>query len=150
VAVYTAAGGQEMLQRIVTAMNRLSRQLDVVYRRQFELLGISSGDWNVLQSVALEGGAGSTPSRLAERGGVSPSTMTHRLDRLVARGLILRRPDPTNRTRMRVQLTEQGWELFRQAIRDAEVVESRIIAPLGDAERLTLAQLLEKLVAGAA
>ena len=74
--------------------------------------------------------------------------MTHRLDRMVERGLVTRAPDPDNRTRIRVQLAKGGWELFRQAILDAEVVESRILSPLTADERRQLADLLEKVVAG--
>jgi DNA-binding MarR family transcriptional regulator len=149
VAVYTAVGGQETVQRVVTAISRLDRRLDVFYREQFEELKISHGDWTVLSTLAIEGrGEGSTPSKLADIGGVSPSTMTHRLDKMAERGLIVRSPDPDNRTRIRVHLGEAGWELFRRAILDAEVVESRILSPLTGAERRQLAALLEKVVAG--
>ena len=74
--------------------------------------------------------------------------MTHRLDRMVERGLVERSPDPDNRTRIRVQLADGGWELFRRAVLDAEVVESRILSPLTNDERAQLAALLEKVVAG--
>ena len=150
VAVYTAAGGEQTVQRVVTAISRLGRRLDVYYRDQFDELGISPGEWSVLQAVALDGrsGTGVTPSRLADLGGVSPSTMTHRLDRMVARGLITRSPDPDNRTRTRVLLTQAGWELFRSAVLDANLVEADILSPLTDKERKQLATLLEKVVAG--
>ncbi len=149
VALYTAAGGQETVQRVVTALSRLSRRLDVFYRDQFVDLGISAGEWTVLQAVALAGPAvGSTPSKLADLAGVSPSTMTHRLDKMAERGLLLRSPDPNNRTRITVTLTDAGWELFRQAVLDAESIESDILAPLGESERDQLATLLEQLIAG--
>jgi DNA-binding MarR family transcriptional regulator len=149
VAVYTAAGGQETVQRVVTAISRLGRRLDVFYREQFEELSISHGEWTVLSTLAIEGReGGSTPSKLADICGVSPSTMTHRLDKMAERDLIVRAPDPENRTRIRVLLGDDGWELFRRAILDAEVVESRILSPLTGAERRQLAALLEKVVAG--
>ncbi len=74
--------------------------------------------------------------------------MTHRLDRMVARELVVRSPDPANRTRIQVTLAPAGWELFRRSILDAEVVESRILSPLSADERAQLAALLEKVVAG--
>jgi DNA-binding MarR family transcriptional regulator len=147
VAAYTAAGAQETVQRVVTALSRLSRRLDVYYRRQFEELDIGPAEWSVLSSLAVEGQDGSTPSRLAELGGVSRSTMTHRLDRMVQRGLVARAPDPGNRTRMRITMTVDGWELFRRAVLDAEVVESRLLSALDERERRQLASLLDKLVA---
>jgi DNA-binding MarR family transcriptional regulator len=149
VALYTEAGAQDTVQRVVTAISRLGRRLDVFYRDQFEELHISHGEWTVLSTLAVEGRDGSsTPSKLADVGGVSPSTMTHRLDRMAERGLIARTPDRDNRTRIRVQLADAGWELFRRAILDAEVVESRILSPLSAEERRQLAALLEKVVAG--
>ena len=149
VALYTAAGGQETVQRVVTALSRLNRRLDVFYREQFLELGLSHGEWTVLQAVALEGPAlGSTPSRLADIAGLSPSAMTHRLDRMAARSLIARTPDPDNRTRVKITLTDEGWDLFRTAIVDAESVESGLLSPLDEAEQHQLVELLEKLVAG--
>lgn len=149
VRVYTEAGAAETVQRIVTAMSRLSRRLDVFYRSRFDALTISPGEWNVLQAVAIEGrNGGSNPSRLADGCGVSASTMTHRLDKMVERGLVARSPDPDNRTRMRVSLTRGGWDLFRRAVLDAERTETTIFSPLTDAERATLATLLEKALAG--
>jgi DNA-binding MarR family transcriptional regulator len=148
VAVYTAAGGQETVQRVVTAISRVSRGLDVYYRQQLTALGLSHGEWTVLSSLALEGRNGSlTPSRLADVCGVSPSTMTHRLDRMGERGLLTRAVDPDNRTRTRIALATAGWELFRRAVLDADVVEARIVAPLDAAERRQLASLLERVVA---
>ncbi|SOD71291.1 DNA-binding MarR family transcriptional regulator [Jatrophihabitans sp. GAS493] len=149
VAVYTAAGGQESVQRIVTAISRVGRRLDIYYRQQFLDLDISPGEWSVLTSLAVEGPEGhSTPSHLADVCGVSPSTMTHRLDGMVARELVAREPDATNRTRMQVTLTSAGWELFRRAVTEADVVESNLVTPLDDDERRQLAMLLEKIVAG--
>ena len=52
---------------------------------------------------------------------------------------------------MIVSLTRPGWELFRAAVLDAEAEETDVFAPLSDAERATLATLLEKaLAAGSA
>ena len=149
VAMYTAAGGQETVQRVVTAISRLDRRLDVFYREQFVELGLSHGEWTVLQTLALEGpDVGSTPTRLADIAGLSPSAMTHRLDRMAQRGLITRASDPENRTRVKISLTDAGWDLFRSAVVDAESVEASLLAPLDEREQRRLADLLEKLVAG--
>jgi len=149
VRVYTEAGAAETVQRIVTAMSRLSRRLDVFYNERFEALDITRGEWPVLQALAMEGRHGQlNPSRLADAAGVSASAMTHRLDRMVERGLVSRTADPENRTRMLVSLTRTGWDRFREAVLDAETGEAGIFAPLTDAERATLARLLEKALAG--
>lgn len=149
VRVYTEAGAAETVQRIVTAISRLSRRLDVHYHERYDVLDIARGDWPVLQALAMEGRGGhSNPSRLADAAGVSASTMTHRLDRMVERGLVQRAPDPQNRTKMVVSLTRAGWDQFRAAVLDAETEEIDLLSPLTDAERVTLARLLEKALAG--
>ena len=148
VRIYTEAGAAETVQRIVTAISRLSRRLDVFYTERFEALDISRSEWPVLQALAMEGRGGhSNPSRLADVAGVSASTMTHRLDRMVERGLVQRSPDPQNRTKMVVSLTRAGWDRFREAVLDVESEETGIFAPLTEAERTTLAGLLEKAIA---
>jgi DNA-binding MarR family transcriptional regulator len=148
VAGYIAAGADESVQRVVTALTRISKRLDSYYRQQLAELNLQRGDWGVLAELALHSPDGcSTPSRLADVTGVSPSTMTHRLDQLVERGLVGRTPDPENRTRMKVRLTRAGQELFRKSVVDADITESKVLAALDLTERLQLADLLEKVLA---
>jgi len=148
VAGYTAAGADETVQRVVTALNRISKRLDSYYRQQLAELNLQRGDWGVLAELALHSPDGcSTPSWLADVTGVSPSTMTHRLDQLADRGLVKRSPDPDNRTRMKVQLTKLGDSLFRKSVVDADVTEAGVLAALDGAEQEQLANLLEKVLA---
>jgi DNA-binding MarR family transcriptional regulator len=148
VAAYTAAGGDESVQRIVTAISRLNRRLDILYRRHVADLHLNSGEWSVLTNLVLEAVAGTvTTSALAELCGVSASAMTHRLDRMGERGLVERSPDPANRTRSLVRLTTRGRELFREGVLQYNVVEANLLQPLSATERSTLSTLLEKLIA---
>lgn len=147
VAGYTAAGADADVQRVVTALTRISKRLDNYYRQQLAELELHRGDWGVLSELALHSpDSCSTPSRLADVIGVSPSTMTHRLDLLVERGLVHRGPDPDNRTRMKVKLTRAGRDLFRHAVLDADVAESEVLSALSPRERTQLADLLEKVL----
>lgn len=146
VATYVAAGGEESVQRVITAVQGLTKKLDQWYVRQLADLDVSSGEWAVVTSLAKAGEA-LTPSQLAELTNVAPSSMTHRLDKLAERGLVERAADPDNRTRIFVSLTEEGWGLFSQAIRDSDVVESDVLQDLGDEERAELARLLEVVIA---
>ena len=149
VAGYTAAGADETVQRVVTALARVTKRLDGFYRSQLADLNLQRGDWGVLQALSIQSADGcSTPSRLADTVGVSPSTMTHRLDLLAERGLIERTVDPENRTRNRVKVTRAGRELFQRAILDADLVESEVLAALNPADQRRLADLLERVLAG--
>jgi DNA-binding MarR family transcriptional regulator len=147
VGAYVAAGGEESVQRVITAVYSLTRKLDQWYTRQLADLDISHGEWSVLAHLATSDGTPVTPSRLADVANVAASSMTHRLDRMSERGLVRRSPDPANRTRVLVELTDQGWAVFEAAVREANVVESDTLAGLTKEERNQLAGLLEVVIA---
>lgn len=146
VATYVAAGGDESVQRVITAVNSVSRKLEQWYTRQLVDLDLSHGEWSVVAQLATSEGRPVTPSRLADATNVAASSMTHRLDKMTERGLVRRSPDPENRTRVLVELTDQGWELFEAAVREANVVESDVLAGLTRQERGQLAALLEVVI----
>ena len=149
VAAYVAAGADESVQRVVTAVHRLARRLNQWYDRQLADLDITTGEWAVLSELArLPDGDALTPSQLAVSANVAPSSMTHRLDRMVERGLISREPDPGNRTRVLVRMSDAGWALYADAIRESNVVEADLMAGLSAVEVDQLASLLERLIAG--
>lgn len=147
VEVYVAAGADESVQRVMTAVHGLSRKLDQWYDRQLVDLDLSSGEYAVMSKLVRDGGEnGLTPSVLAEAANVAPSSMTHRLDRLAERGMITRTTDPENRVRVRVQLTDAGWEMFRSVIRESNMVESDVLNSLTATDRTVLADLLERVI----
>lgn len=145
VATYVAAGGEESVQRVITAVQSLTKKLDQWYVRQLADLDVTAGEWAVVTSLA-KAGEPLTPSQLADLTNVAPSSMTHRLDKLAERGLVERTPDDANRTRIFVNLTEEGWQLFSLAIRSSDVVESDVLQDLSDEERGELARLLEVII----
>lgn len=148
VAAYVAAGADESVQQVVTAVHRLSRRLNQYYDRRLADWGVSSGEWTVLSELARTGGGSMTPSQLADAANVAPSSMTHRLDRMVARGLVARDPDPDNRTRVLVRLADEGWQLYAASIRDANIVEADLMAGLTERQVTDLARLLAELLDG--
>ena len=147
VATYVAAGADESVQRVITNVHGLARRLNQWYDRQLADLDVSTGEWAVLSKLARDGGdRGLSPSVLADAANVAPSSMTHRLDRMAERGLVSRSTDPENRVRVLVALTEDGWRLFRDAIRESDMVESDVLGPLSRAERAQLADLLDVVI----
>ena len=148
VAAYVAAGGEESVQRVITALYGVTKKLDHWYGRQCADLGLTQGEWAVLATLAKSHESQVTPSQLAELTSVAPSSMTHRLDKMAQRGLVQRTPDPDNRTRILVSLTSEGWDLFSSAVREADVVESDTLRKLSAPERRELARLLEVVIAG--
>ncbi|MDN5760890.1 MAG: MarR family winged helix-turn-helix transcriptional regulator [Microlunatus sp.] len=148
VAPYVEAGAEESVQRVITAVHRVSRRLNQWYDQQLADIDVSTGEWAVLSELARADGNDLTPTRLAAAAHVAPSSMTHRLDRMVGRDLVDRTPDPGNRTRILVSLTARGWELYRYTIAESNLVESDLMMGLTDRQVDNLAYLLEKLLAG--
>ena len=149
IAAYVAAGADESVQRVIAAVHRLSRRLNRWYDVQLSDLGISSGEWSVLAQLARTPEESPlTPTQLATASNVAPSSMTHRLDRLVSRELIQRESDPDNRTRVLVRLTDAGYHLYAKAIREADLVETDILHNLDDDQIDALGDLLERVIAG--
>jgi DNA-binding MarR family transcriptional regulator len=148
VAAYVAAGADESVQRVITAVHRVSRRLNQWYDQQLADLDVTSGEWAVLDALARADSSGLTPSRLAAAAHVAPSSMTHRLDRMTSRSLLTRDVDPANRTRVLVRLTDSGWKLYASAIRESSIREADLMAGLTKRQVNDVAALLEKLLAG--
>ena len=148
VAAYVAAGADESVQRVIAAVHRLSRRLNQWYDQKLADLNVSGGEWTVLSEIARADGNWLTPTQLADAAHVAPSSMTHRLDRMVERDLVQRTPDPKNRTRILVGLTPAGWQLYETAIRESNLVEADLMRGLTARQVDDLAYLLEELLAG--
>jgi DNA-binding MarR family transcriptional regulator len=87
------------------------------------------------------------PSRLSQSLLVAPGTMTNRLDRLEARGLIKRIPNPQDRRSLDIELTPKGRRLVDEAVTRHVDNEARMLAGLGAREREQLDRLNRKLLA---
>ncbi|GHD84737.1 MarR family winged helix-turn-helix transcriptional regulator [Streptomyces naganishii] len=135
------------VEKIVNALSRLNRRMNVAYGRQTAELGISNADWEVLKALVLSGAPYQMgPSDLAKRLGLTPAAMTHRIDRMVTEGLVTRERDESNRVRVIVELTTAGREKWLEAMRLATVFEADLLQDLSPAERTALGDVLIRLL----
>ncbi|MET7297066.1 MarR family transcriptional regulator [Streptomyces griseoloalbus] len=135
------------VEKIVNALSRLNRRMNVAYGRQTAELGITNADWEVLKALVLSGVPYRMgPSDLAKRLGLTPAAMTHRIDRMVTEGLVTRDRDETNRVRVIVELTTSGREKWLEAMRMASVFEEDLLQDLDPDERTTLGEILIRLL----
>jgi DNA-binding MarR family transcriptional regulator len=79
---------------------------------------------------------------LARRCFVTPQTMNVILATLEDSGLVERRPHPKHGRVLRAYLTERGKERVARAHEIVEAIEERMLAGLGEDERLKLAEAL--------
>ncbi|WP_051114170.1 MarR family winged helix-turn-helix transcriptional regulator [Actinopolymorpha alba] len=90
-----------------------------------------------------------TPSELASSLQLSPAAMTKRLDALERAGFVRRTPDPGDRRRIVVTLTDQGLAAWEQTVGEQSTVEIDALGHLSLAQRKQLAALLRRLVLAA-
>jgi DNA-binding MarR family transcriptional regulator len=79
--------------------------------------------------------------------GLSHSGGVRIVNRLAARGLVDREPDPGDRRAVRLHLTPDGRRLARGLLGRRQAVLSALLAPLGEEELADLERLLERLLA---
>ncbi|MFI1416038.1 MarR family winged helix-turn-helix transcriptional regulator [Streptomyces sp. NPDC020707] len=135
------------VEKIVSALGRLNRRMNVAYGRQTAALGISNAEWEVLKALVLSGAPYCLgPGDLAKRLGLTPAAMTHRIDRMVGEGLVTRERDESNRVRVIVELTNEGRDKWLEAMRLATVFEEDLLQDLSQAERGALEDVLARLL----
>jgi DNA-binding MarR family transcriptional regulator len=75
---------------------------------------------------------------------LSSAAMTNRIDRLEARRLVERKPDPNDRRSVKISLTEEGLELVEAAVKEHVEGQERLLAAMNREDREHLAALLSK------
>ncbi|MCT4357151.1 MarR family transcriptional regulator [Streptomyces sp. Je 1-79] len=131
------------VEKVVSALGRLNRRMNVAYGRQLADLGISNAEWEVLKTLVLAGDPYRLgPGELAKRLGLTPAAMTHRIDRMAGEGLVTRDRDETNRVRVIVELTDEGRSKWLEAMRMATDFEEELLQDLTVEERTGLGDML--------
>lgn len=140
-------GLDPQVERVVSALSRLNRRMNVAYGRQTAELGMSNAEWEVLKALVLAGDPYRLgPGDLAKRLGLTPAAMTHRIDRMVAEGLVTRERDENNRVRVIVGITEEGRAKWLEVLRKATVFEEELLQDLSADERAQLGEMLTRLL----
>ncbi|MFE4973102.1 MarR family winged helix-turn-helix transcriptional regulator [Kitasatospora sp. NPDC056651] len=135
------------VETIVQSLLRLSRRMGVAYDRQLTVLGITSAEWEVLKALVVSGSPYQLgPGELAKRLGLTPAAMTHRIDRMVADGLVTRERDETNRVRVIIELTETGRDKWLESMRMAAVFEEEFLQDVAGGERAELSATLGRML----
>jgi DNA-binding MarR family transcriptional regulator len=133
---------------VFSRISRLARHLDLARREAFSAHAIESWEFDVLAALRRAGSPYEmSPGRLLRETLVTSGTMTNRVDRLAARGLVERFPDPDDRRGVIVRLTAEGKTAVDGALEALIAAESRLLADLPARERARLAGLLRTLLA---
>ncbi len=132
---------------VFSRITRLARLLDLARRAAFSAHGIESWEFDVLAALRRAGAPYQlSPGALVRQTMVTSGTMTNRVDRLTARGLVEREADPDDRRGVLVRLTASGKRTVDGAFETLIERERGLLAQLGEADRQRLAVLLKRLM----
>src|SRR5882724_12153604 len=95
--------------QVLSRVSRLARHLDRARRAAFAAHGLEPWEFDVLSALRRQGPPYQlSPGALLHATLVTSGTMTNRIDRLAAAGLVSRHRDPQDRRGVLVALTERG------------------------------------------
>jgi DNA-binding MarR family transcriptional regulator len=133
--------------QVLSRVSRLARHLDIARRGAFAAHDLESWEFDVLSALRRAGPPFRlTPGALLRATLVTSGTMTNRIDRLAAAGLVAREPDPRDRRGVLVTLSERGRAVVDGAFSDLLEREHALLARLGPDQRRVLAGLLRTLL----
>jgi DNA-binding MarR family transcriptional regulator len=133
--------------QVLSRVSRLARHLDIARRSAFAAHELESWEFDVLSALRRAGPPFQlTPGALLRATLVTSGTMTNRIDRLAATGLVSREPDPRDRRGVLVTLSDRGQAVVDAAFTDLLDREQALLCSLGDQQRLLLADLLRTLL----
>jgi DNA-binding MarR family transcriptional regulator len=99
------------------------------------------------EALAVLDGAGQpqAPTTIAERLIVTTASVTSLLDTLERRGLVERRPDPTDRRKLLIVITQDGKAIVDQFLPEVVALQTAALATLTEDQRRQLVELLATL-----
>lgn len=134
--------------QVFSRVSRLTRHLDRARRAVFTAHDLSPWEFDVLAELRRSGPPYEmTPGRLLRATLVTSGTMTNRIDRLAAAGMVRRFPDPTDKRGVLVRLTGAGRERVDAALSALLSYEESLLGSMAPGDRACLATLLRSLLA---
>lgn len=134
--------------QVLSRVSRLAAVLDERRSSAFVEHGLQAHEFDVLTALRRSGDPFElTPGELSAATHVTSGTMTSRLDRLSARRLVTRHPDPSDGRLVRVRLTPTGRRRVDAAFAALLSSERELLERLPTAQRDGLADALRELLA---
>ena len=130
--------------RILRAIRQIIRATDLYSRKTAEAIGLTTPQLVCLKTLDVCGSL--TAVDLSRRVFLSPSTLVGVLDRLEAKGLILRERSREDRRKITLRVTHAGQELVQRAPSPLQDQLVNALQGLDEPEQSSLACALEQVV----
>lgn len=128
---------------MVFRMEEITRALRQQFERRISEVGLTRTQWRLLAYLLREDGQ--TQSALAQRLDLERATVGETIDRLEKRGLVERRPCPTDRRVWNVCLRRQAHEIAPFLRREADKLHALTWTDLSEQEIALLDALLRRI-----
>ncbi|MSQ10568.1 MAG: MarR family transcriptional regulator [Dehalococcoidia bacterium] len=141
-AARVAPPQSELLESVVRLVVRVSAALDPIRLQTWEEMGLTLAQLRILFRVRSQPGV--DVRRIAADIGITPSAVSQQVDKLVTRGMLLRRDKPEDRRYVQLDLTEAGQESTGHIRQASWKHVSLLLAEFSDAELRDLQRLLTR------
>lgn len=132
---------------VLSRVSRLSRHVDRARRQAFARSELEPWEFDVLAALRRVGAPYRlTPGELIKETLVTSGTMTNRVDRLIARGLVERSAAAEDRRTVPVSLTQAGQQRVDGALTHLVQLEQELLQSLDEQLRGDLAGWLRRLL----
>jgi DNA-binding MarR family transcriptional regulator len=132
---------------VLSRVTRLAYRVDRHRAEVFGAHGLEAYEFDVLAALRRSGEPFSlSPGQLVRETLVTSGTMTNRVDRLAARGLVEREDHPDDRRGVLVRLTDAGRVKVDAALAGLLAAERTILASLSDPDQDQLVGILRRLL----
>ena len=123
-------------------LHQLARDVTTKLDRRLAPLGVTTQQAALLHNAAS---GGASPSQLMEAVGTDTAGMTKLLDRLAAKGLVQRRPNPSDRRSVVIEPTERGLALVPELSPVFSAVATQLFDGFSDDEVAHLTSFLRRM-----
>ena len=133
-----------LLKDFVFVVNKVSERINRQIESVTVPLGLNLKQYGLLMLLQNEGSLSQIV--VSQRVGLDRTSVMRTVDVLEARGLVRRDPDPTDRRKHSVTLTETGEALLAQSQAEVRQTEHDFAAALSEQEKVQLMSLLGRLL----
>lgn len=138
----TALGGYRLEDQVGFYLRRAGQRHAAIFA-QHMTDALTPTQWAAL--VKLAEYESLSQNLLGRETAMDAATIKGVVDRLLKRGFVKTGPDPEDGRRMRVSITRDGVATVARGIAAATAITAETLAPLDDAERRTLVELLRRI-----
>jgi DNA-binding MarR family transcriptional regulator len=110
------------------------------------LAGVDARKWHYAVLVALQDSGPASQATLSRRAGLYRSDLVAVINELAERGYVERAPDPADRRRNVITITQQGRRQLRRLDKLLGTIQDDLLAPLSQTERDQLSRILTRLL----